>query len=473
MKHTYTQEERLQQMLNEPVKKLIPGLAVPTIISMLVSAIYNMADTFFVSQISTSASAAVGVIFSLMAFIQAIGFLMGQGAGVSVAKYLGRKQTEEASVIAAVSYFTTLFIGLIVFVSGTVFLKPMIYLLGATDTIYPYAADYCRYILIAAPFMISSFVMNNLLRNEGNAFFAMIGISAGGILNLFLDPLMIFGFGWGIAGAAIATMLSQMISFGILLWQCNTRTGCIPLRWKNFKPTAELFRTILHVGLPSFCRQGLASLATVILNVSAVPFGDAAIAAMSIVNRIIMMIYSGMLGFGQGFQPVCSYNFGARRYDRILDAFRFSVKVAVIWLTSLGVIAFASANPLITAFRRNDPEVIRIGVTALRFYVLTLPVQAWVVLVNMLTQSIGYGFRSSIVSLGKQGIYFIPAILILPHIIGITGIEIAQPVADIFTAITATVIVIPVLRSLKNGTIPDEEPPLGVKFARAAEDTEE
>lgn len=458
MKHTLTQEERLQQMLNEPVKKLIPGLAVPTIISMLVSAIYNMADTFFVSQINTSASAAVGVVFSLMAFIQAIGFMLGQGAGVLIATNLGRKNADEANDIAAVSYYTSLLIGLIIMVCGFLFMKPLVYFLGATDTIYPYAADYCRYILLGTPFIISSFVMNNLLRSEGNAFFAMLGITTGGVLNMFLDPLMIFGFGWGIAGAAIATSLSQLISYLILLWQCNTRTGCIPLKLRNFRPTAQRYGAILHAGLPSFARQGLGSAATVILNLCAAPFGDAAIAAMSIVNRIIFLIYSGMLGFGQGFQPVCSYNFGAKRYDRILEAFRFCVKVAVIWLSVLGIVAFVFATPIISAFRRDDPEVIRIGVTALRFYVLTLPVQAWIVMVNMITQSIGYGFRSAIVSMSKQGTFFIPALLILPRLTGIIGIQISQPIADILTGILATAIVIPVLRAMKKGNIPQHEP---------------
>ena len=272
---------------------------------------------------------------------------------------------------------------------------------------------------------------------------------------------MIFTFGWGIAGAAIATMVSQMISFGILLAQCNRKKGCIPIRRKYFKPTSIRLKEILHAGLPSFGRQALMSVATILLNVCSAPYGDAAIAAMSIVGRIVFLIYSGMLGFGQGFQPVCGYNFGARKYDRVLDAFYFSLKVAVTWLTVLGVIAFVFSTPIITVFRRDDPDVIRIGSLALRLAVVTLPVQAWIVMVNMISQSIGYGYRSSIVSISKQGTFFIPAILILPKLTGLLGIQISQPLSDVLTGILALIVVKPILKALKNGTILPEEPPLG------------
>ena len=309
--------------------------------------------------------------------------------------------------------------------------------------------DYGIYILIAAPFMMSSFVMNNILRAQGNAMYSMIGITAGGILNMILDPVLIFGFHMGIAGAAVATMVSQMISFGILFYQCNFREGSIRLRLANFTPTWKMYGEILHAGLPSFCRQGLASVATVILNFAAGPFGDSAIAAMSIVSRFMMFINSALIGFGQGFQPVCGFNFGAKRYDRVLEAFWFCVKVAITMLTCFGIIAFAVSRPIITAFRREDMEVIRIGTLALRLQILTLPLQAWVIMVNMLTQSIGYGFRASLVAMGRQGLFLIPSLLILPRICGIMGVQLAQPVADVFTFVLATFIVLRVLEELK------------------------
>lgn len=450
MKKPLTQDERLKQMTETPVSVLIPSLAVPTIISMLVTSIYNMADTFFVSQIGTSASGAVGVMFSAMAMIQAIGFTLGTGSGNYISRSLGNRNSDEADRSAATAFFTSLFIGVLITVFGLIFLNPLVYLLGATETIAPYAMDYGRYILIAAPFMMSSFVMNNILRSQGNAMYSMIGITTGGVLNMFLDPILIFGFQMGIAGAAIATMVSQMISFAILFYQCNFREGCISLRISRFTPTLKMYGEILHAGLPSFCRQGLASVATVILNFAAGPFGDSAIAAMSIVSRFMMFINSALIGFGQGFQPVCGFNFGAKRYDRVLEAFWFCVKIAVVMLTCFGIIAFFISRPIITAFRREDLKVIEIGTLALRLQVLTLPLQAWVIMVNMLTQSIGYGFRASLVAMGRQGLFLIPALLILPRVAGMLGVQMAQPVADVFTFALATFIVIRVLNELKS-----------------------
>lgn len=443
-----TKEEKYRQMIETPVNRLIPRLAVPTIISMLVTSIYNMADTFFVSQISTSASGAVGVMFSAMSMIQAIGFTLGMGSGNHISRSLGNRDEERAGVFAATAFYTAAIIGTAILVFGTLFSRQLVFFLGATQTIAPYAQDYARYILIGAPFMMTSFVMNNILRSQGNAVFAMVGITVGGILNMILDPLLIFGLNMGISGAAIATMVSQMISFAILLYQCNARPDCIKIQLSKFRPSGKVYGEILHAGLPSFCRQGLASAAAVILNFAAGPYGDAAIAAMSIVTRFMMFINSSLIGFGQGFQPVCGFNFGAERYDRVLEAFWFCVKVAVIMLTVFGVVSFGISRPIITAFRREDLQVIEIGILALRLQLLTMPFQAWVIMVNMLTQSIGYGFRASLVAMGRQGLFLIPALLILPKMFGILGLQMAQPIADMMTFVLATVIVSGILKEL-------------------------
>ena len=444
-----TKEEKLKQMTETPVEKLIPRLAIPTIISMLVTSIYNMADTFFVSQIGTSASGAVGIMFSAMAMIQAIGFTLGMGSGNYISRSLGNRDDETSGRAASTAFFTAGVIGLLLAVFGTIFSKPMVYFLGATDTIAPYAQAYARYIMLAAPFMMTSFVMNNILRAQGNALFSMVGITAGGILNMILDPILIFIFDMGISGAAIATMVSQIVSFGILLYQCNVQKGCIRIQISKFTPTFAMYGEILHAGLPSFCRQGLASIAVVVLNYVAGPYGDAAIAAMSIVSRFMMFVNSSLIGFGQGFQPVCGFNFGAKRYDRVLKAYWFCVKVAVIMLSCFGGIAFVFSKPIVTAFRREDAQVIEIGTLALRLQLLTMPFQAWVIMVNMLTQSIGYGFRASLVAMGRQGLFLIPSLLILPQSLGVLGLQIAQPVADMLTFVLATVIVTGVLKELK------------------------
>ena len=444
-----TKEEKYRQMIETPVNRLIPRLAVPTIISMLVTSIYNMADTFFVSQLSTSASGAVGVMFSAMSMIQAIGFTLGMGSGNHISRSLGNRDEERAGVFAATAFYTAAIIGVGILAVGTLFSRQLVFFLGATETIAPYAQDYARYILIGAPFMMTSFVMNNILRSQGNAVFAMVGITVGGILNMILDPLLIFGLDLGISGAAIATMVSQIISFCILLYQCNARPDCIKIQLSKFRPSGKVYGEILHAGLPSFCRQGLASAAAVILNFAAGPYGDAAIAAMSIVTRFMMFITSSLIGFGQGFQPVCGFNFGAERYDRVLEAFWFCVKVAVIMLTAFGIVSFGISRPIITAFRREDLQVIEIGTLALRLQLLTMPFQAWVIMVNMLTQSIGYGFRASLVAMGRQGLFLIPALLILPKLFGILGLQMAQPIADMLTFVLATVIVSGILKELR------------------------
>ena len=444
-----TKEEKYRQMIETPVNRLIPRLAVPTIISMLVTSIYNMADTFFVSQLSTSASGAVGVMFSAMSMIQAIGFTLGMGSGNHISRSLGNRDEERAGVFAATAFYTAAIIGVGILAVGTLFSRQLVFFLGATETIAPYAQDYARYILSWAPFMMTSFVMNNILRSQGNAVFAMVGITVGGILNMILDPLLIFGLDLGISGAAIATMVSQIISFCILLYQCNARPDCIKIQLSKFRPSGKVYGEILHAGLPSFCRQGLASAAAVILNFAAGPYGDAAIAAMSIVTRFMMFINSSLIGFGQGFQPVCGFNFGAERYDRVLEAFWFCVKVAVIMLTVFGIVSFGISRPIITAFRREDLQVIEIGTLALRLQLLTMPFQAWVIMVNMLTQSIGYGFRASLVAMGRQGLFLIPALLILPKLFGILGLQMAQPIADMLTFVLATVIVSGILKELR------------------------
>ncbi len=449
MKRAKTQEEKYRQMMEMPVSRLIPGLAVPTIISMLITSIYNMADTFFVSQLGTSASGAVGVIFSAMAIIQALGFGFGQGAGINISQSLGNKDTAKAGEAAAASFFAVLFLGIVIGVVGNLFLHPLVMMLGATPTIAPYAEDYARYILIASPFMMCAFVMNNVLRSQGNAVYAMVGITTGGILNMILDPIFIFTFEMGTSGAALATGLSQLISFGILLCQCNLRGDCISIRWSDFKPSFQVYGKILHAGLPSFCRQSIASVGTILLNFSAGVYGDAAIAAMSIVNRFMMFINSAMIGFGQGFQPVCGFNFGARRYDRVLEAYWFCVKVAVVMLTVLAVVCFIPAGQIISLFRKDDAEVIAIGTRALRYQLLLAPAMGWITMVNMLSQSIGYGFRAAVVSVARQGIFLIPALLILPGIFGLTGILISQPAADVCTLILSTAVVFQILRELK------------------------
>ncbi len=453
MKHMEA-SSRSDMMLNAPVSRVIFKLAVPTIISMLITNIYNMADTFFVSQIGTSASGAVGVIFSAMAIIQAIAFTIGMGSGTNVSQALGAGDEERARRYVATSFFTALIVGVIIAAVSLMNIDWLVRFLGATETIAPYAKDYATYIFYAAPFMMGSLAMNNLLRFEGMSFYGMIGITTGGVLNMVLDPIFIFGLGLGTAGAAIATAISQFISFVILLVISNTKADVISIRLRDFRPTLAMYGRILYMGLPSLGRQGIASVSTILLNNAAGFYGDAAIAAMSIVSRFVLFINSTVIGFGQGFQPVCGFCYGAGRYSRVREAFAFCVKVSTLILLVLATVSFIFANPIITVFRRDDPLVIEIGTLALRLQLCSLPLWGLITMSNMFTQSIGYGVRATIIATARQGIFLIPALLILPQIFGLLGIQMAATVSDVLTFFLTIAIVSGILKQLK--AMPDK-----------------
>ena len=359
------------QMTQTPVEKLIIQLAIPSIISMLITTVYNAADTFFIGQISTSASAAVGVCFSMMSVIQALGFFFGQGAGSSISRALGNQQGDQAGELASVGFYSAILFGTLFAVAGIVFIEPLVYLLGATDTIYPHAVEYLSIILVGAPIVAASFVLNNLLRFQGYSFYGMIGVTVGGVLNIVLDPLFIFAFKMGTAGAALATVVSQAISL-LILYYLNNRHSSVKIRIRNFRPRIPHFADIVRGGLPSLLRQGIASVAVICLNQAAKPYGDAALAAISIVSKITMFTNSAMLGFGQGFQPVCGFNYGARLYDRVRKGYFFCVKYSFLFLSALAVIEFFCAGTLIRVFR-DDAAVIEIGTLALRLQCLSLP----------------------------------------------------------------------------------------------------
>ena len=449
-----TVEGRKDMMLNQPLNHVIPRLAVPTIISMLVTAVYNMADTYFVARISTEASAAVGVVFSMMAIIQAMAFTIGMGSGANVSQALGAGREEDAKRLVAVGFFTAFAVGIVLAVAGNIDPEGLVVLIGATPECVPDAVAYARYIFMAAPFMMCSFVMNNHLRFQGMAMYAMIGISSGGILNMLLDPLLIFGLNMGTAGAAIATAISQTVSFTLLLTIANTRKGLLHYQFSNFKPTAAMYRKILYTGVPSLGRQGIAAVATIFLNrvargISPDPIiNNAAIAAMSISNKFVMFINSAVIGFGQGFQPVAGFCYGAGRYRRVREAYVYCGKVATIILLCLAAVAMVFSEQIIRLFRGEDPLVVSIGTGALRMQLVTLPLWGFYVMANMCTQSIGYGLSSTVISSARQGIFLIPSVLILPALFGITGLQAAQPAADVLAFILAMIIMRRVLKKL-------------------------
>ena len=435
-------------MTTDPVCPLIVRLAVPTIISMLITAVYNTADTYFVSQLNKSASGAVGIVMPLMALIQAVGFTLGMGAGSNISRLLGEKQNEKACEYGSKALFAAIALGAVITGVCFIFFEDLLLLLGSTDTILPFARDYAFYILCAAPLFTALFVLNNILRGEGKAFFSMMGVAAGGLLNIIIDPIFINNLSLGIAGAAIATAISQLVSVVILLVPFIFKKTIIRLSFSKLFRNTGVYLQILRIGLPSLLRQGLASLATILLNNSAANISDAAVSAMTIVTKVSMMINSAFIGFGQGFQPVVGYNHGAGLHDRVRRAFMFTLAVGTGLLTVLGIATWLLAERIMNAFI-DDSEVVKIGIAALRAQCIATPFMAPGIVTNMVLQSVGKAFGASVLSSARQGLFFIPLILTLPHFFGTQGLIWSQPVADLLTLVAAIPFGVIFLKNLK------------------------
>lgn len=442
------QENKFHKMTTEPVPKLICQLALPTIISMMITSFYVMADTYFVGQIDTQSTAAVGISFSIMSIVQAFGFFFGHGSGNFISRKLGAQEYSTAERMASTGFFCSFGCGLLVLLIGQLFLKEICEALGSTATILPYSIRYLGTVLWGAPFIAASLTMNNQMRFQANAAYAMVGIASGALLNIALDPLLIFGLDLGVKGAGLATVISQICSFSVLF--CMTRRGGnIRIRIQNFHPKWELLKEIAYGGSPSLCRQGLSSVATILLNTAAGCYGDAAIAAMSIVTRICLFINSCIVGFGQGYQPVCGFNYGANLYDRVQKGFWFCVRSETLFLGCMAILGYLFAPEIVSWFREDDPEVIAIGTEALRWQMLPITLSAWTVSCNMTLQTIRQPIRAIILAAARQGLFFIPLILILPAFFGLHGVVICQAMSDACSFLLAIPMILPTLRELR------------------------
>ena len=425
-------EQQRQLMLTEPIGPLLFKKAAPTVLIQLITVIYNTADTYFVAKIDTAASAAVGVVFSLMAIIQATGGSIGMGATSLISPMLGQKRVDDASTVGTSAALMSVLAGTLIGALGLLLLKPLVGLIGARDEVVPYAMDYARYILLAAPFMTTAFVLNNILRSEGQALYSMLAMITGGILNLFIDPLLIFTCGMGIAGAALATMLSQMTSFVIMAIIFLRDRSIVRLRPKHIGRKPSVYLHIVRMGVPTLFRQGMASLSSALLNIQAAPFGAAAVAAISIANKLYMFVRHVVLGIGQGFQPIAGYCFGAKRYSRVKKVFWYAtVSMTVIGL-AIAAAVFFFREPIMRWFR-DDPEVVRVGSLMLRFLCVTIPLMGFSTYVNQLYQSLGFAVGATILASCRQGIFFVPLVFLLPYLFGLDGIVAVQAGADLLT----------------------------------------
>lgn len=422
-----------KRMTESPVFGLVLRLSVPTTFSMLITSIYNLADTYFVSSLGNAATGAVGVVYSIQSIIQAVGYGFGMGAQSLISRRLGEQKKEEANLYATSGFVASFLMGLLIMALGLIDLPALMHFFGATDTALPLACDYGLWILLGAPVFCSSFVLNNILRAEGKASLSMIGLCSGGILNIGLDALFIFGLDMGIAGAAIATMISQIVSFLILLVFFLLKKSIVEINPLRTSRRISDYLIIFRVGLPTVFRQSLGSIATTLLNITVRPYGDVAQSAVSIANKIYMLLRSMLIGVGQGFQPVAGYNFGAKRYDRVKKAFNSAVFLGTLYGVFVAAILFFGSGQIIALFRRGDTEVISIGGQMLRFLSLSLPVLGYSTFVNQLYQSLGFVAPATFLASCRQGIFFIPLILLLPGWIGLTGILLAQAISDLIT----------------------------------------
>ena len=433
--------ERFVMMTESPVRQLVMKMAGPTIISMMVTALYNIIDAFFVGHISTEATAGVGVSFAYMTFINAIGFFFGHGSGNFISTALGAKKYGDAEKMAATGFISSMTVGTIAAVVGLFFLSPLSRMMGATPDIVPYSNDYLLFILIGTPFMMSSLTLNNQLRLQGNARYAMVGIATGAVLNIFLDAFLIYGLDMGVMGASLATCVSQMVGWTVLLLGTE-KSGNVHIRFRCFTPTLRSYIDIFNGGMPSLCRHVFVCISTIMLNryaaFYAVPGTEAsAIAAFAIVARIMMFAFSIILGIGQGFQPVCGFNYGAGLHERVRKSFVFTTELATIVLIFISIVFSIFASDLIRFFRSEDAELIKIGTRVLRWQCISFPLIGVSTVTNMMYQTTRKTLVATLLSMGRQGVFFIPTIMILPLFIGLQGVEMTQAVADALTFLLA------------------------------------
>lgn len=425
-----------------PVSRVILTMAVPTIVSMLVTCLYTIVDTYFVGQLNTQSTAAVGIVFSLMCLIQAIGSFFGHGSGSYMSRELGARRIDNAASMAATGFVYAIITGVAIAAVGLISLQTLSLWLGSTATVLPYTEQYMAIILIGTPFQIASFTLNSQLRMQGNTRHAMWGIVSGAVLNVLLDPLLIFGCSLGLRGAALATVIGQAVSFLILYTMCNRRGAtCVGIHLTKFSLRWHYVREIIYGGSPSLSRQGLASISVVLLNLAAASYGDAAVAAMSIVSRVTMFVMSVIVGFGQGFQPFCGYCYGAGLYARLRQGYWFTVKTGFVFLAIFAAVVYCFAEQTVALFR-DDAIVIAVGSTALRWHLVAYPLNAYIMTSNMMLQTTRRPLRANLLASARRGLVFIPFILLLPHLFGLMGVAMCQAVCDVVTFLLA----IPIMR---------------------------
>ncbi len=454
------EKKQFKKMTQTPIARLIIGLGIPTTLSMMVTSLYNLADTVFVSMIGNdSVTAAVSNLLALMSIIQAIGFTYGMGSGSLVSRVLGKRDKDGADRIASSSLFIALISGLLIMGVGLAFLTPMLKLFGSIDgEVLRYSQEYAVYILISAPFMCMSFVLNNVLRAEGKAVLSMIGLVVGAVLNVALDPLLIFVAGMGVSGAGLATCISQIVGFCVLTAMFLCGKTVVRLRIRSIARSFKVYGDVIATGFPSFCRQVLASLCTVFLNHAANTYGgQAAQAAFGVVNKVFMLAFSLALGIGQGYQPVLGYNYSAKRYDRVKKAYVFTLVFSTVMMAAFASVCAVVAPNIMRWFSLSD-KAMEIGTTSLRLQCLCMPLLPLNFMAGLTYQVVGNKVIASLLSITRQGVFYVPGIFLLPKFWGLFGVECCQSVSDVLSFLFSIPFTIIFFRDLKRLQIGDKPP---------------
>ena len=449
-KNSQSQEARRLMMLNEPVSRVIPKMAIPTIVAFLITSIYSLADTYFVSSLGTNATAAVSVNASLDQMIMMCGSMLAMGANSYIARLLGEGNEKKASQVLSTSFFAAFAMGAVLLVFGSIFMVPMVRLLGATPTCEQYSIDYATYILLAAPFMASNFVMNQCLRSEGSAILSMVGMGFGGILNIILDPIFIFALDMGVAGASLATAISKFVSFAILIFPYITKRSLLNLSIRNFLPSKDIIFNVVSVGSSSLFRNGLNVISAILLNNIAGGISDSVLAAVGVSNKIMMFPFCIILGFGNGFQPVAGFNWGAKRYDRVEESYKFSARISLIGSLIMAVVIAIFCDQLIVLFAGTDAEMRRIGAFCILAQCIALPVHAWVAIVNMLCVGLGNAKGAMLLATARQGTCFIPIVHLMASLLGAYGVASVQAAADVLSLALAFPLMLAMKKKIEN-----------------------
>lgn len=441
------EDKRIKLLSEEPIKKAVNAMALPAIIGMLVMAVYNVVDTMFVSWLGTQATGATQVVLPIIMLISAVGLCFGIGGGSFLSRLLGKKDYKKANEVASTAFFTAVGGGVMFTILAILFIEPLLKMFGATNTVMAFAKDYGIYILLGSLFQMGNMAMNNLLRSEGSGKISMIGMALGAIVNIVIDPIFIFTLGLGISGAAIATTLSQIITFIILLSQFLRHKTVSKIHIKYFTPSSEIYKEIFKIGIPTLLRQFLFGVSIGFLNKAAVNAGgDNLLAAVGIMFKIIMIPNYILFGIGQGFQPVAGYNFGAKNKERILHSLKYSMVISLIVAIISSIILIVFGYELMCIFK-PEKDVIEYGITGLRFNSLSLILMSLSNIIGIYYQSIGKGKEALFLSITRQGVFFIPVIFILPNLIGLNGVFLAQPVADVLTMLLTLAIFIPFIKN--------------------------